>query len=575
MEVCNDHDSDGSGEAVVETKTKKRAVHGRIKDVNKKLRLQSHEIGAECSCKRFHCSAKIPVEAKQKILRHFNNLASVNEQNLYLCGLMSLVPVQRRRPRKDENEASFRDCVVTYKVRYSNDDGTVEEDVCRQEFIALHGITKSKIEYLVKSLKDMGVAPKDKRGSHKNRPNKIPVSTTQKIMDHIASFKGRASHYSTKDTAKTYLPEELNLKKMFTMFKDKHPDCSVSYESYRTIFTQNFNISFGYPRTDTCSICDTFLAKLKCLQKDIETADEPQKEKLSIEIKRSTTENKLHKKRAQEFYTRKRKSKIASRQDVRKESICMDYGRNLPVPNITTNDVYYKRQLSVYLFNIHVLSTSESVFYVYPENIGKKGSDDVASLLSNFLHNHLDPQVRSLDIFCDSCGGQNKNYTLFRFLHHVIHEQKRLDYAKVTFPVRGHSYMETDKNMGIINHKIRYETPDELCDLVRSSRAKPSPFIVTQIGTPNQSIFRRWTNHLTTLYKKKCPFPIREIKEFEAMKAHPSIIRYRNFYNGCWETAAIKDKNYRRRSNLNENEFIFPEVSYDGKMHCPIYYVVL
>lgn len=87
----------------------------------------------------------------------------------------------------------------------------------------------------------------------------------------------------------------------------------------------------------------------------------------------------------------------------------MDNGKNLHIPNIATNDRYYKKQLSVFPFNIHIFSTSESVFYVYPEYTGKKGNDYVASLLFNFLYNHL-------DIFCDSCGGgQNKNYTLYTY----------------------------------------------------------------------------------------------------------------------------------------------------------------
>lgn len=551
------NESDDAGE-VCERKTKKRAIHGRIKDVSQKLRLHSHELGVECTCKRLNCSVKIPPSAKQQILRYFNGLSSVNEQNLYLCGLMSVVPVQQRRPRTDENDALLRECAVTYKVRYIHNQVSVEENVCRQEFIALHGITKNKIEYLIRSIRETGTAPKDKRGSHTNRPKKLPVHTTQNIKDHIASFKGRASHYSTTDTTKTYLPEDLNLKKMFSMFRNKYPDCSVSYESYRTIFTKHFNISFGYPRTDTCSICDSFLAKLRCMEKDIEK---------QTEVSRLRTENDLHKKRAEEFYTRKRRSKAVSRQDTKKESICMDYGRNLHLPNINTNDVYYKRQLSMYLFNIHTLSTSHSVFYVYPENIGKKGSDDVSSLLMDFLYNQMDLKVRNLDIFCDSCGGQNKNYTIFRFLHHVVHEQKRLDYVKVTFPIRGHSYMETDKNMGLIKHKNQYETPDELCDLVRSARTKPSPFTVTKIDTANQSIFRQWTNHLSGLYRKKCPFPIREIREFEVSIQHPRTVRYRNFYNAMWETAVIKDRSKGKgNGKLHAGEFILPERSYDGKL---------
>jgi uncharacterized protein (DUF2225 family) len=35
--------------------------------------------------------------------------------------------------------------------------------------------------------------------------------------------------------------------------------------------------------------------------------------------------------------------------------------------------------LSLYTFNIHILSTGRSAFYTYPETVAKKGSNDVVS----------------------------------------------------------------------------------------------------------------------------------------------------------------------------------------------------
>ena len=93
----------------------------------------------------------------------------------------------------------------------------------------------------------------------------------------------------------------------------------------------------------------------------------------------------------------------------------MDFCKNLPSPNISTYDVYYKRQLSFYAFNIHVLSTSAAYFYTCDETIGKKGSDDVCSFLNNFLNNEVPETVKELNIFCDNCAGQNKNSTVIRF----------------------------------------------------------------------------------------------------------------------------------------------------------------
>jgi hypothetical protein len=50
----------------------------------------------------------------------------------------------------------------------------------------------------------------------------------------------------------------------------------------------------------------------------------------------------------------------------------MDFQKNVPLPNIATNNVYYKRHLSMYSFNIHILSTGRSAFYTYPETLAKK-----------------------------------------------------------------------------------------------------------------------------------------------------------------------------------------------------------
>lgn len=70
--------------------------------------------------------------------------------------------------------------------------------------------------------------------------------------------------------------------------------------------------------------------------------------------------------------------------------------------------------------------------------------------------------TKHLRIFCDSCSGQNKNFTMFRFLYHLVHVEKKLDSVMMTFPVRGHSYLENDKNMGLIKYKkAKVEIPDD------------------------------------------------------------------------------------------------------------------
>ena len=365
------------------------------------------------------------------------------------------------------------------------------------------------------------------------------------VREHIRSFKGRKSHYGLKKTEKLYLPEDLNVKKMHNMYCQKFLDCKVSYETYRKIFVNNFNISFGFPRSDTCSICDQHLAKTRSLKLELKNqlpGNETEMSNLEKQLTTLNTENKLHKLKADTFYKRKRAAKNKSMQSEEFEAITMDFAKNLPMPNITTNDVYYKRQLTFISFNIHLLGCNDVIFYTYPQTIAKKGADNVASLLNHFCFEVLSPTVRHLEIFCDSCAGQNKNYTIFRFLHYLIQYKGRFESVKVTFPIRGHSYMESDKDFGLINQKSVVEVPSQWVKVFRNSRVKPTPFKVIDC---KQELFIAWTKYLTPLFKKTSPFQTRPIKELFLSLEHPRTIKVRNSYNGTKESFVITNAKTR------------------------------
>lgn len=546
--------------------SRKRKSYGRMKDVAKKLRLSTHETGADCKCLKLKCFENINKNEQEQIILTFNKLPTYDEQSSYLCGLISCKPVLRHRPRKCEAEAEMHSHSYSYKVRILRDNKLFEIDVCYKAFLSLHGITAKRLQTLQKGLKATGTASRDGRGRHFSRPNKLSDKILEKVNEHILSFKGRNSHYSLSKCKKIFLPAELNVKKMYSMYTEKYPNHVLSYEKYREIFNTNFNISFGYPRSDTCSFCDEVKVKVDGLQAEINTVqkdDITKSAQLNSQLKALLLEKQLHLKKAETFYKRKRSAKYEAQKHNSKEAIVMDFQKNLQVPNITTNDIYYKRQLSFYLFNIHVLSNSDSFFYTYPETCGKKGADDVASMLWDFLFNHLSVEVEELKIFCDSCCGQNKNFTIFRMLHYIVHQVKRLKTVRVIFPIRGHSYLECDRNMGIINQKSLVELPNEWNIVIEDARKKPGPYKV--IPCDDQLIFRSWTNFLSRIYFKKCPFASRPIRELSVTEEHPRMIIHRDTYNGhSTQTVILPPK--RKVPALPEGQFHLPLLAYEGKL---------
>lgn len=463
------HSGESSDEVgKVSTKSaKKRKRTGRMKDVMKKLRLSTHETGPDSKCSRLECFTVVTECERKRLISEFNDLTTYDEQNSALSGLISVLPVRQRRPTSNSRDENRRKSAsYAYRVRVNIEGNMRDVPVCFRAFISIFGVTPRRVQFIQSSLLARGFSPKDKRGKHANRPHKVSNETRALVTDFIKSLRGRKSHYSLNDSDKLYLPEELNVSKLSKMYNERHPGNAVHYDTFRSIFNNDFNISFGYPRKDTCSTCDIFKSQ-NVINTPLSDSDKLSREK---EIKKLELEHDLHLKKAQKFYSIKKKFKKISRNDGTTAALTMDFQKNLPTPNITTNDVYYRRQLNFYSFNVHILSSGDAAFYTYDQTVAHKGCDDVCSMLDSFLTNFLPSTVRHLVMFCDSCAGQNKNYTLIRYLHHLVAEKNRFASVEVFFPVRGHSYLECDKNMSFVNQQSYVELPDEWRDVIRHCR---------------------------------------------------------------------------------------------------------
>ncbi|CAG4966753.1 unnamed protein product [Parnassius apollo] len=112
---------------------------------------------------------------------------------------------------------------------------------------------------------------------------------------------------------------------MYGMFEEKNP---LTNESYRSLFVNNFNIGFEYPRSGTCSICDEYLAKTKALKLILTNAIEPEKDMIGKEIRKLEIDNKLHKIMANVIYRRKRETRIKCQSPPVTEAIAMDFQKN-------------------------------------------------------------------------------------------------------------------------------------------------------------------------------------------------------------------------------------------------------
>lgn len=108
-----------------------------------------------------------------------------------------------------------------------------------------------------------------------------------------------------------------------------------------------------------------------------------------------------------------RKNDIISSRQKNNKTLCVgnfDYEKVLTCPRGDASILYYKRQLSVANFTVTDCGPCQDYCYVYDETTAKKGPKEVASFLKLFVEGRVRAGFRKIILYCDNCGGQNKNH---------------------------------------------------------------------------------------------------------------------------------------------------------------------
>ena len=250
---------------------------------------------------------------------------------------------------------------------------------------------------LLKPKNSMGGSPHvDQRGRHAPA-NKTSDVDTDFVKEHIRSFPKYKSHYSrASNPHRQYLSPDLSITKMHVLYVDvcstqgKH---AVSEWVYRKIFNETFNLSFGRyvydplspslspslpplppslppslppfseycahyftiflinsllsPKTDACKTCDTFKVQIDGEKDEVKSAQ------LRAELD-------LHLCKAERSYQVLKEVTALSRIDANILTITFDLQQSLPTPMLSTNVVFYKRQLWTFIIHVCISET----FYV-------------------------------------------------------------------------------------------------------------------------------------------------------------------------------------------------------------------
>lgn len=331
--------------------------------------------------------------------------------------------------------------------------------VCKKAFLGILNIKKGRVDGVAKRHYVTGSMAIENRGGDKKKHTYR--SRKEAVEKYIQSLQPLEIHHCRdKVRQRQFLHPELNIKKLWNMYSDEAlPGFSVSFSFFRNIFVKRFNIGFGSPKQDVCSTCLQLKEKIKVEKNDYE------KVKLMTELR-------IHKLRAKAFF------KLLQNQEEDEILLSFDCQKNLPLPKIPDQSVYYSRQLYLYNFTIvkgssHDHLSKDNVYsYTWTEEIANKGSNEICSAVIDCLNTLNTNGIQKIRLMADGCGGQNKNSILLSALMNWLYmNSQNVKRIEIIFPVTGHSFLPPDRVFALTEKKIRKMetilTPEDYIDVLK------------------------------------------------------------------------------------------------------------
>ena len=436
--------------------------------------------GLPQNCCSKQCYKKFSCEEGTELFRSYWSSGTYDVQSSFIAGCVSQRPVACHKIASDKvsnagvANRSRHNWQKTFSRQYTLPLADRHVEVCRVVFCAALGVSSSRVNTVLRKQRGNGGMPAlDKRGKHDHSKQSIQHDSIEFVQSHIASFSVNESHYTRAyNVHRKYLNSTLTVQKMYDLYVEKCKAFDmqpVKIWAYRHVFNTKFNYSFHPPRKDTCKKCDVY--KAQCSFQSGAT------------LTQLRAEHELHMRKAET--ARKSLNVEKDRVSVSDyEAFTFDLQKVMCLPKLTTNGVYYCRQLSVYNLGIHSMSSDEGIMHVWDESVASRGADEISSCLLKYCNEKADAGVRVISAYSDACGGQNRNYKVLLMWMHICRTTEICE-INHSFMVSGHSYLPNDADFGVIeragNKTTEIFIPEQWCSVIeKCNRKKPVHVVCMQ-----------------------------------------------------------------------------------------------
>lgn len=139
--------------------------------------------------------------------------------------------------------------------------------------------------------------------------------------------------------------------------------------------------------------------------------------------------------------------------------------------------MYYSRQLALVNMGIHLEDEGKGIMFLWNETVGQRGSNEIASCLYKlFTCNEIGytTDKKKLILWSDNCCGQNKNQAVLAMFLVLI---AKGFFTEIThkFPVKGHTFLDCDRDFAIIEkakERAKPLIPKDIIEMITNAGKK-------------------------------------------------------------------------------------------------------
>ena len=145
---------------------------------------------------------------------------------------------------------------------------------------------------------------------------------------------------------------------------------SHTHTMHATHTLQPCHVNLHRPKSDTCKTCDSLNVRI--------VAEEDPTAKQQLQLERQ-----LHHCKAEGAYQQLKEDTALCRSSTEIDMVTFDLEQSLPTPKLSTNVVFYKRQMWTYNLGVHDCSNDKGYMFMWPESIRGPQIHDFQALVSS------------------------------------------------------------------------------------------------------------------------------------------------------------------------------------------------